>query len=531
MDHPKSTPKTPNKSAAWDISSLIDLEVAVSRDEGGKPEDLKRRDREFFRSLESAGTPANLLKSRSWVLWQWLQFRKPDLTGDGSTPGGEVAGWLDLIKHIGFCLLFLLGATWVWGNLNDKSVSVLHFAALTTGVPFVLSCVGFYLLVSHRVPRLRAGPSYFRGALTRVLIVSVKQGLRHMSTRLDADRVRTFNAAVGALRIRLAERGGILISRLASVTHLLGLGMVIGISLALFWFKASSYQNYGWMTHASWMKESTIGGIVRTIALPWRPFAGAGKGYPTDAQIAHSRFFRDNKPEDNDHSANEAWSSFLLWTSIVWGVLPRVGLFLAGKRDHRRALAAETFTQHRFDDPWRRMTRREVVIGHPESRQDSADKSAETGDIPAKPDAANEHQSILLVPAEIGAGKLLEIFRASLDHEHGLAVTETLEFPELPNKRDALLDEFGTQASASTIELLLLQEAFMPPTRGLRRFLSTCRERFPKASIRVILIGKANADFSWETPSESDQSVWSDNITSLGDPRLSLVLLKSPSEK
>lgn len=520
-----------DKTAAWDIGSLIDLEIAVSRDEGGKSEDLKRRDREFFRSLESAGAPVNLLKSRSWVLWQWLQFRKPELTADGSTPGGEVAGWLDTIKHVGFCLLFLFGATWVWGNLNGKAVSVLRFAALTTGVPFVLSCVGFYLLLSHRVPRLRADPSYFRGALTRVLIGSVKSGIRHLSTRMDADRVRTFSAAVGALRIRLAERGGIVISRLASVTHLLGLGMVIGISLALFWFKTFSDQNYEWMTHASWMKETTVGGVVRTIAMPWRPFAGEGKGYPTEAQIARSHFFRDNEPQEKDHSANETWSSFLLLTSLVWGVLPRVGLFLAGKRDHRRALAAETFTQHRFDDPWRRMTVKVGGFVRPERQEGTDQESAATGDSEKQPDEADGHRSILLVPAEIGAQKLLALFHAALDHEHRLAVTETRMFPELPNERDALLDEFGTPSSASTMELLLVQEAFMPPTRGLRRFLSICRARFPKASIRLILIGKSHPECQWDAPSESDRSVWSENITSLGDPRLSLVVLESPSEK
>jgi hypothetical protein len=520
-----------DKAAAWDIASLIDLEVAVRRDEGGKLEDLKRRDREFFRSLESAGTPANLLKSRSWVLWRWLQFRKPELTADGSTPGGEVAGWLDTIKHVGFCVLFLIGVSWVWGNLNRDTVSVLRFAAITTGIPFGLSCVGFYLLVSHRMPRLRAGPSIFGGIVASVLTRGVKNWVRHLGTCLDADRVRTVSATVGALRIRLADRGGIVVSRLASATHLLGLGMVIGISVALFWFKTFSDQNYGWMTHASWMKEATVGRIVRTIAAPWRPFACEGRGYPTADQIARSHFFRDDEPRAKDHSANETWSSFLLLTSLVWGVLPRVGLFLVGKRDHRRALAAETFTQHRFDDPWRRMTRREVVIGHPESRQDPADESGEIGNDPEKPDEADGQRSILLVPAEIAAEKLVELFRAALDHEHALAVTETRAFPELPNERDVLLDEFGTPPSVGTLELLLLQEAFMPPTRGLRRFLSSCRERFPKASIRVILIGKSHPECGWDAPSESDRSVWSDNITSLGDPRLSLVLLESPSEK
>lgn len=516
-----------NKVVKWDVASLIDLEIAVSRDEGGKPEDLKRRDREFFRSLESAGTPANLLKTRSWVLWQWLQYRKPELTADGTTPGGEVAGWLDTIKHVGFCLLFLLGATWVWGNLSSKAVNAPVFAVLTTGIPFVLSCVGFYLLLSHRIPRMRTGPSIFRGIVAGMLTKGVKRGIRHLSGRLDADRVRTARATLGALRIRLAEHGGIVVSRLASATHLLGLGMVIGISVALFWFKTVSYQNYGWMTHASWMNEATIGGFVRTIATPWRPFAGEGKGNPTEAQIARSQFFLNNEPQEIDRASNMTWSSFLLLTSLVWGVLPRVGLFVAGKRDHRRALAAETFTQHRFDDPWRRMTHREVVIIHPESSQGTANGSTESPVAEKQREVADDYRSILLVPLEIGTEKLIERLRIALNHEHGLAVMERRVLPGLPNQRDEMLDEFGTPASAGTMELLLLQEAFMPPTRELRKFLSKCRERFRKASLRVVLIGKSK-EGRWETPSESDRSVWLENITGMGDPRLSLVCLSSP---
>ena len=519
----------PDDPVSWDIGSLIDLEIAVSRDEGDKSEDLKRRDREFFRTLESAGTPAKLLKNRSWVLWQWLQFRKPELTADGTTPGGEVAGWLDTIKNVGFCLLFLLGATWVWGNLSSKAVNAPVFAVLTTGIPFVLSCAGFYLVLSHRVPRMHTAPSIFRGIVAGVLTKGVRSGIRHLRGRLDADRVRTVRASLGALRIRLAERGGIVVSRLTSATHLLGLGMVIGISVALFWFKTASYQNYGWMTHASWMNEATIGGFVRTIATPWRPFAGEGKGYPTAEQIARSQFFLNNEPQETNRAANVTWSSFLLLTSLVWGVLPRVGLYVAGKRDHRRALGAETFTQHRFEAPWSRMTRPDVKIVRPITLGPDPKILGKGGGI-ENLDKSEGLRNILLVPSEISAEKLVERIRTALDHEYGLAVVETQRFPSLPNERAALLDQIGTP-SAGAIELLLVQEAFMPPVRELLRFLSTCRGRFPNASIRVILVGKTIGECQWDPPSESDRSVWSEKITSLGDPRLSLVLLESLSEK
>jgi hypothetical protein len=518
---PKSSQESPGRLALWDIASLIDLEMAVSVDDGRKDEELKRRDREFFLSLRRAGNAEILLKSRPWVLWQWLQHRKPELAVDGSTPGEEVAGWLTKIQQFGFCLFLLLGIVWVWGNLNRDMVSVLTFALVTTGIPLVLSSAGFYFLLSHRFPRLRPSPPIFRGMVASVLTACVKKCLRHLGTRLEADRIRTVKATLGALRIRLADRRGIVASKIASATHMLGLGWVIGISVALFFFKSFSDQNYGWMTHASWIQESTVSAIVRWIAVPWRTVAGEGKGYPTAAQIMRSRFFRAEKHLEKDHSANETWSSFLLLTSLAWGVMPRVALFVAGRRDHRRALESELFTQHRFDEPWRRMTRREFVISHPNPKQAPDELICPT----EEPSHNNVHQCILLVPAELAAEAFLVLLRAALDRDYGLAVTDTRVFSESPDHRAQLLAEFRKPSSANTIELLFLQEAFMPPTRGFRRFLTLCREHNPNASIRVILIGNSYP----ESCSASDRSVWSENIISLGDARISLLVPGQPS--
>ncbi len=521
----KIAAETTGKAAAWDIVSLIDLEVAVSRDEGVGDAELKQRERQFYLSLGRAGVPSNLLKNRSWLLWQWLHFRRPDLIKDGSTPGGEVAEWLNTIKHVGFWLIALLGASWVWGNLSSKTVIAPVFAVLTTGIPFLLSGVGFYLLMVQRVPSLHVAPSIFRGIIVRALTAGVKSGIRHLS----ADHARNILAAVGALRIRFSERGGIVVSQLAHVTHLLGLGMVIGISVALFCFKTFSDQNYGWMTHASWVNEKTISGFVRTVATPWRPFAGEGIGYPTKEQIARSHFFRDNQPKEDIHvhTDNVTWSSFLLLTSLTWGVLPRLGLFFAGIKERRRACTAETFTQHRFHKVWTRMTLKTDESVHPEPQESATEVMLQTVISEKQPDETVVQQNILLVPKELSSETMLERFCSVLKQEHGFAVTQTRVFPSLPSERNTLLIELETPTSVGHFEILLLEEAFTPPTQALRKFLSMCRERFPKASIRIVLIGDSSVAGHWERPSELYCSVWKESIADMGDARISMLLIQS----
>jgi hypothetical protein len=507
---------------AWDLGSLIDLEVAVSQDSDEDKERLKRRDRDFFLHLKKQSLPSgDLLKSRSWVLWQWLQFRKPDLAIHEITPGDEVGNWIEAIKKAGLGLMALLGAIWVWGNLSRSEVNVVVFGFLTVGIPFILSCVGFWFLWSNRTPSGRPAPSIFRGLFAGLLIKCVKNGLRNGSMRASGDRVRTAKAAVGAIRIRCAERGGIVFSSLASATHLLGLGMVLGISVALFWFKTSSDQNYIWRSHAAWTNETTIGQGARLFALPWSPVFGEGRGYPSPAQIENTRAYRDGKAQQTDRTANDAWSSFLLLASLCWGVFPRLALYSAGRRALRKALTAETFTQHRFDDAWRRMTRPEVSIDHPTDRERPDEQLAQPGHS-MEPLLDNVGENcILLIPNELNATELIPRIRTSLTQETGSVPTAIQPFSDLPSERIALLERIGKEYGQPA-ELLLLLQAFIPPTRALSEFLKQCRQQFPKASLRIALIGKVRGQTGWDAPSGSDHFVWNNFITAAGDPRLSI---------
>ena len=455
------------------------------------------------------------------MLWQWLQFRKPDLTIHEITPGDEVGNWLEAIKKAGFGIMALLGAVWVWGNLSRSEVNVVVFGFLTVGIPFILSCVGFWFLWSNRTPSGRPAPSIFRGLFAGLLIKCVKNGLREGSMRVSGDRVRAAKAAVGAIRILCAERGGIVFSSLASATHLLGLGMVLGISVALFWFKTSSDQNYVWRSHAAWTNEATIGRGVRVFALPWSPVFGEGRGYPSPAQIENSRDYRDRNAQTTDRTANDSWSSFLLLASLCWGMFPRLALYAAGRRARRKALNAETFTQHRFEEPWRRMTRPEVSIKRPTDSERPDEQSAPPGHTADPlPDNAAEN-CILMIPNELNATELLSGIRTSLRQETGSVPAATQPFPGLPKERTALLGCIEKEYAQPT-ELVLLSQAFMPPTRELSEFLKQCRQRFPKASLRVALIGEVQDSTRWEAPAKSHLSVWDTFITAIGDPRLSV---------
>ncbi len=511
---------------AWDLDSLIDLEVAVSHDESGEDKErLKRRDRDFFLHLKKElNPPQDLLKSRSWVLWQWLQFRKPNMTIHGVTPGDEVGNWLEVIKKAGFGIMAVIGAIWVWGNLSRSEVNVVVFGFLTIGIPFILSCVGFWFLWSNRKPSVRPAPSIFRGLVAKALIKCVECGIRKGGMKASADKVRTAEFTAGAIRIRCDERGGIILASLTSATHLLGLGMVIGISISLFWFKTSSDQYYAWKSHAAWTNETTIGNGVRLFALPWRPIFGEGSGYPSSAQITNSRAYPDGNTEKRDRAANDAWSSFLLLASLCWGVLPRLALYMAGRRALRQALDAETLTQYLFDEPWNRMTRREASIEHPTHSERQNDQAAPVEYILEPSREVSAEHCILLIPNELNATALIYRISASLPQVTGCAPTVTHTFPSLPTERSALLDRIGRECGQPA-ELVFVLQAFMPCLPELEDFLKQCRQRFPNASLRVALIGKMQDSTQWEAPANSDLSGWKKSITAIGYSRLSATAL------
>lgn len=508
----------------WDLASLVDLEIAVTQEKILDDTDLKRRDRAFFMRYREAGGPAG---SRSQAFRSWLEERRRESQKDVPTPGHEAQSWLGWIKSLGFMATFLLGATWAWGALtvHGAAVNVLTFWFLTIGIPLLLTGMGFYLMLGRRLPHMPEPPLILKRGLARLVVSGVLRTEHLFTAHIVSGRELTLRASAGELRSRFSDRHGLISALLANTLHFLGLGMVLGIFAALFSFKNFSNQDYGWQSDAACVKAERVEGFVGLISLPWTCVLGRDVGHPTAREIAGTRFFRNEGVKGMDHAVSVNWSSFLVFSSLFWGVLPRLVLLVAGRLASRRQLHAEDFTQHRFDALWLRMAT-------PGVSTDPTDPGNSVVIPPpvVKPDySQGRGTGFLLIPQELSSDKLRQNVINRLRSQYDQTPSESLLLPSLPAPKAALLDRLAPLADGGRMDLYILQESFMPPVREFLTFLMDCRAKFGAgASLRVVLIGERTGDGTWAWPSDQDRLVWNAKIVAIGDPRISILTLNPP---
>jgi len=513
-------------ASQWDLASLIDLEIAVTQEKRLADTDFKHRDRAFFKRYRGHGGPAG---SRSQAFRAWVEDRRREGPKDVPTPGQEAEAWLGWIKSLGSMATFLLGATWAWAALtiHGSPVNVLTFWFLTVGIPLGLTLLGFHLLLGRRLQHLPQAPLIVKRLLANLLVSGVLRTEHLLTERIGSERELALRARAAELRARFSDRHGLVSSLLANTLHVLGLGMVLGIFAALFAFKGFSNQDYGWQSDAACVTAQRVDGFVSMISLPWTCVLGGDVGHPTTREIEGTRFFRNEGVRGMNHAASINWSSFLVFSSLCWGVLPRVILLLAGRAGARRLLRAEDFSQHRFDALWRRMTMPDITIesaGSEEPRSLPAAAALEPDKSPA------QGSGVLLMPQELWSDKLRQNVTNGLEFQHGRSPREFRPMPSLPAPRAALLDELASLAVGERMDLHILQESFMPPVREFRKYLTDCRAKLgARASLRVVLIGVRTGDGTWAAASDQERSVWNDRIAAIGDPRISLLILDPPA--
>jgi len=517
-----------NTDSRWDLASLVDLEVSVAQEKNLDDSQLKRRDRAFYKRYNDGHKTDG---SRSRFFRAWVEERSREKEQDIPTPGQEAEACLGWIKRLGSLATFLIGATWAWGALSihgvhGAPVNVLTFWLLTIGIPFLLTLVGFYLLFGRKLPHVAHAPFFFKTLIAKLLVGSIQRTQRHITESVGNERELAIRVQAGELRARFSDRHGLFASLLANTFHILGLGMVLGIFTALFAFKIFSNQDYGWQSDAACVTAERVEKFVGIISWPWTSICGEGVGHPTTQEIASTRFLRNEGVKGMDHSASINWSSFLVLSSLFWGVLPRVALFVMGRVSTRRQLAKEDFSQHRFDALWRRMAKPDIIM----EPVDAVVPENSPMQVLAPANLNMKDTRILLLPQDIAGDQLKKNVIHGCETQYGFSLHENRVMPALPTARALLLDDLASLPEANQMDLHILQESVMPPQMEFLSFLKDCRAKLGReASIRIVLIGESDVAGTWDFSSELNISVWNDKIAILGDPRISILILDPTS--
>lgn len=155
---------------------------------------------------------------------------------------------------------------------------------------------------------------------------------------------------------RLADGGSepraALLWRVASLAQGFGIGFNVGVILTLAGFVFARNVGFYWETTTDRAMRGTLGEIVRILSLPWSSFWP--DAVPDAATIDATRLLSG---KDRQLAPGpESWWLFLLAATFVWGLLPRIFLWLQARSASNRALAKLDFQARHHRALWREIT-------------------------------------------------------------------------------------------------------------------------------------------------------------------------------
>jgi hypothetical protein len=539
----------PPPTVIWSFADLVDFEVLLAQDEirqnANEQPRLEERDRRIAREIADRPTPtspAPVPLDRRFLFRAWLDRRLAHRRSNAEfTAGAATALALTLssliLAGVGFLsgkailLLVLTGAG--LRSTQDEPVNVLFYlvACIFPQALLALGAVGLMLAQSRM--QMPTAPPALRGLLTllvRPLFAWLLGRLGHSSvagaTRQD------LAAAMGWLRGRSLSHAEALRWPLISLFHSFALGYAVAILVGTLLSAQIWHQTFAWQTTVQAYTPERIHRLVQVIAIPWSWALPEGSGYPSREAVAMTRFHRHQDPAALPPDATSSWWLFVVLAALSYGFLPRLFLWLWSKAKLRSALRRETFDTLALDPLYERLARPHVAWHGPDTPAPPSGHCSSTPSS-AEPDArqwASPGPATLLVPVEISSTRLFTTLREKVQSSNGWELQHTVELDGNAAGHRALVNpDASSEKPPPTQRVLILQEAFMPPTREVLNSFRDLRQAVgPQARILIGLIGKPGSEPLGQPISTQQLEVWRQQVRSLGDSNLQVQPVLAP---
>lgn len=312
------------KSGQWSLQDLIDFEHEIAANPCTTP---AMREAVAAASSGLDGTAARQAGLRVWL----------DMVGDRSA-GGKFISAVSMLNVLLAALMGLLGMLAVFGMLDRERAGLhvlLFLAILIGGQWLVLLLVGIGCLA-----RGRTG-----GGTMGILLGNVARKIAGGSNTPWWDHI--------------VHHGGpardALLWRLARMTQTAGIFFNIGLLGGLAGLVLLRHVGFFWETTTDAAMRDSLQTIVGFLSSPWAAWL---PGFVPDAEIiAKSRWI----PNTPLAPGPAEWWRFLLLTTVVWGLLPRLLLWLLAWKAGHKALASLDFQSRAHRALWRELTASERV--------------------------------------------------------------------------------------------------------------------------------------------------------------------------
>lgn len=322
----------------WTLGDLADFEALLASG------DAEKGARRIYREEISPQLDRNLAEGerRRQGLRLWLERKR----GDDSLLGARLETGLRLAGFVVAVAMGLLGVGIVRGLLHEipgteqRGFNLWLFLGVTLGIQWLILLVSSATWLIWRRKGGLSLPQEFIGMLGRRLAGAGAS--REVWNRLLKMQGRGYGSVLGWRLARLSQLGG----------EWLNIGMLLGFLGCLWFLKVGVY----WESTLSELSGSRLSELSNGLSVPWRLFQPAwvpGEAGVNAAQLGSEAI------ESQDFVAvmSQIWMPFLMMALLVWGLLPRVILFLICRAGESRALQKLDFQESRHRNLWREMAK------------------------------------------------------------------------------------------------------------------------------------------------------------------------------
>ena len=514
----------------WRIRDIIDLEYffhqdAVSRSDG-KQKDVRERDRNIYLNSVMPGIKENEPPGRRFIIRTWLNRRREEeKTKTAALPGESFESLYGSLRFL-FLVVGLvtgggLGASFLTYT-GDSPVNV--FVYLSVFVFFQLLLLFLLFILSlYRLYKRSLSSSLLYTLISRFMFRMLLSAKNQVARKMSAEHRLQAEFALGTVVSKTRTYGILFFLPIFILTQLFTMGLNLGLLSATLFKVITADIAFGWQSTIQLSPEA-VHSLVQKIALPWSWAVQGDIAFPSLAQIEGSRIILKEGIYHLSTPNLVSWWPFLCLALLVYGLLPRLLLFLVAVFVQRRYLGLLDFRQGTCEQLLQRMANplvttrgstvddagaveQETVPGHPTPVHPSLD-----GRIAGK-------NLLIMIPDELYDSCSREEIESVVNKGTVSVIQEVLRINQDYESDKELLANLSSREWMAETDILIIQEAWQPPIMEYIDFIKQLRQALGDGPcIRIGLIGKPQTDTIFTSVKDVNRKIWDQKITAIGDP-------------
>ena len=522
--------KTPaDGRARWRLEDVLDFDYAVERaEEAGLELDSTHR-KVFLAFLAAHKKETSDSLDRRRIFRFWLEAQRSQPPPSTIWPGALFCRGKTLLTRAFIVIAVFAGVLASAGLLRYdgiQPVNVFGFLFFLLGGQLLLLAASFAALILRPLGLLSMESGIIAPGIFRLLKQIAAKLQRDVLRRGGGETRLRIAAFIGSLGKKHSRYRPLLTGLVAGLAQTFGVWFNIAVVASTLLLVSFSDRAFGWQSSLNLSAES-VHRATRVVARPWSSFYPAGA--PSVSQIEGSRIHLKDGIRSLANENLVAWWPFLVCSLLVYGLLPRLLLWLVAWGIVRWQLGRLGFDSLRCDWLWEGMIRRQLrtavdeespaaFTANPPLRQASKEKP------PTTFCSANRQTALLLAEPELANRIRREAVNEWIHRQIHWRVRRWIP---LPNENESWEDFWKAldlmRYQDAYARIIVLQESFQPPIREFLDWLKRLKEtQDAGGKTIVLLVGRSEDAGQIGAVSEIHRKIWERSVESLGDANLAV---------